>query len=77
MKEKKEALKLIEETLNELESLNGSLLTAIQKLARVALILDNQDIHIWCQIQLGDKVYTNPLTKLIRLHEKYHYFHYQ
>ena len=71
MKEKKEALRLIEETLNELESSKGSVLTAIQKLSRVALILDNQDVYIWCQIQLGDTKYTTSLKEYIQGTLKY------
>jgi len=73
MQEKKEALRLIEETLKELESpQKGSVLTAIQKLSRVALILDNQDIYIWCQIQLGDTQYTQSLKKFISIMEQIH-----
>ncbi len=71
MQEKKEALRLIEETLKELESSKGSVLTAIQKLARVALILDNQDVKIWCEIQLGNPIYTIPLKKYIDALLKY------
>lgn len=71
MKEKKEALRLIEETLKELESSKGSVLTAIQKLSRVALILGNQEVYKWCQIQLGETLYTQELEKIISIFEKY------
>ncbi|CAA6804952.1 MAG: FIG00640624: hypothetical protein [uncultured Sulfurovum sp.] len=65
MQEKKEALRLIEETLKELESLKGSVLISVQKLSRVASILDNQDVYIWCEIQLGNPKYTNTLKQYI------------
>lgn len=65
MKKKKEALRLLEESLNELESQKGSILTAIQKISRSSLLLDNNDIFIWCEIQLGNKVYTVPLEEYV------------
>ncbi|EKJ9420706.1 helix-hairpin-helix domain-containing protein, partial [Salmonella enterica] len=58
MPHKKVALQLIEETLKELESQKGSLLSAIQKLQRAADIINDNDKKIWCAIQLGDEKYT-------------------
>ena len=70
MKKKKEALKLLEESLKELESQKGSILTVIQKISRASLLLDKENIVKWCEIQLGNKVYTAPLEKYINLLEK-------
>lgn len=67
MQHKKIALKIIEETLNELDSPKGSLLSALQKLHRASSIIENQDIEKWCAIQLGDATYTYPLSKLVEL----------
>lgn len=52
MPHKKVALQLIEETLKELESPKGSLLSAIQKLQRTSDIINDDDKKIWCAIQL-------------------------
>lgn len=66
MPHKKVALQLIEETLKELESPKGSLLSAIQKLQRTADIINDEDIKIWCAIQLGDPKYTMPLIEFFK-----------
>ena len=65
MKQKEEALRLIEECLKELESAKGSVLSSVQKLARAAGIMDNSDVAAWCSIQFGDKKYTRDLQNLI------------
>ncbi|HAZ3657396.1 TPA: helix-hairpin-helix domain-containing protein, partial [Escherichia coli] len=65
MPHKKIALQLIEETLKELESPKGSLLSAIQKLQRTADIINDDDKKIWCAIQLGDEKYTRLLTEFL------------
>lgn len=66
MPHKQIALQLIEETLKELESPKGSLLSAIQKLQRTADIINDDDKKIWCAIQLGDSKYINPLIDLLK-----------
>lgn len=66
MPHKKVALQLIEETLKELESPKGSLLSAIQKLQRTSDIINDDDKKIWCAIQLGDPKYTTPLIELLK-----------
>lgn len=66
MPHKKVALQLIEETLKELESPKGSLLSAIQKLQRTADIINDEDTKIWCAIQLGDDKYTTPLKLFLK-----------
>lgn len=65
MPHKKIALQLIEETLKELESPKGSLLSAIQKLQRTADTINDDDKKIWCAIQLGDEKYTRLLTEFL------------
>lgn len=65
MKQNKESLRLLEEALKELESPKGSVLSAVQKVYRVSIILDKSDIHMWCQIQLGEQEYTRALKKFL------------
>jgi hypothetical protein len=65
MKQNKESLRLLEEALKELESPKGSVLSAVQKVSRVSVILDKSDIHMWCQIQLGEQEYTRALKKFL------------
>jgi len=67
MKKKKEALRLLEEALKELESQKGSVLTAIQKISRASSLLENKNIVTWCEIQLGNTTYTRPLKEYIDL----------
>lgn len=65
MKQQKESLRLLEEALIELESPKGSVLSAIQKIARASVIIDSTDTHVWCQIQLGEHKYIRPLKKFL------------
>jgi len=60
-----EALRLLEEALRELESPKGSVLSGVQKLLRASGLLANQDIQLWCSIQLGEQRYTQPLRRLL------------
>ncbi|BDZ71129.1 ComEA family DNA-binding protein [Methanobacterium petrolearium] len=60
-----EAKDILKEALNELESNKGSVLTGIQKLSRASDILNENDIFIWCEIQLGNPKFTEPLKKMI------------
>lgn len=62
---KADAIKLLEESLEQLENPKGSVLTGVQKLSRAAKILGDEDTVIWCEIQLGNKVYTNDLIKAV------------
>jgi len=64
MQEKKVALQVIEESLKELESPKGSILSAIQKLQRSASIAGDEEKRLWCSIQLGDSTYVHPLKDL-------------
>lgn len=65
MNQQKEALRLLEEALKELETHKGSVLSAIQKLSRSCGLIDNEEIKVWCAIQLGDTTYTKPLNDLL------------
>jgi len=60
-----EALKIIEESLLELESAKGSVTSAIHKLSRAAFLIDDQEIYKWCQIQLGYDYYCFHLQNYI------------
>lgn len=60
-----EAITILKESLKELESPKGSVLTGVQKLLRAATILGNDKIVIWCEIQLGHDKYTEILKKYI------------
>lgn len=64
MQEKKVALQVIEESLKELESPKGSILSAVQKLQRSASIAGDEEKRLWCSIQLGDSTYVHPLKDL-------------
>ena len=66
-KKKKEALTLVEQSLNELESSKGTLIAAVQKLQRAASLVDDEEIVIWCKVQQGDPCYTDKLKGLIEL----------
>ena len=69
-----QAATLLESALEELESSKGSVRSGVQKLYRAATLLDDEDIRIWCEIQLGDFRYTQPLkdytAKLLDLLEE-------
>ncbi|WP_306692399.1 ComEA family DNA-binding protein [Bacillus cereus] len=68
---KKGAIKLLEESLGQLENPKGSVLTGVQKLSRAAKILGDEDIVIWCQIQLGNVEYTKDLINYIEIYREY------
>lgn len=58
----RQAEELLKESLKELESSKGSVLTGIQKLNRAAQMLGEEDVSIWCEIQLGNTKYTHTLS---------------
>jgi hypothetical protein len=60
-----EALRLLDDALHNLESPKGSVEGSVQKLLRASTLLGEEDIRIWCQIQLGEPRYTGPLKKLV------------
>jgi hypothetical protein len=65
MTQKIEALRLLEESLKELESPKGSIYSAIQKISRAATLLGNEEIQIWCAIQHGDSRYISDLQEFL------------
>lgn len=62
---KSEILKLLNAALKELDSSKGSVIVAVQKISRVAYLLDDVDLIIWCEIQFGNKKFTIPIKKYI------------
>lgn len=67
MTQKMEALRLLEEALNELESKKGSISIAVQKLFRAAFLVGDEDIKIWCSIQFADSRFIPALEKLLEI----------
>ncbi|WAT88512.1 ComEA family DNA-binding protein [Delftia acidovorans] len=65
MTQKIEALRLLEESLKELESPKGSIYSAVQKISRAATLLGNEEIQIWCAIQHGDSRYISDLQEFL------------
>jgi DNA uptake protein ComE-like DNA-binding protein len=64
-KAKAEALGLLTDVLREAESNKGSVCSVVQKLARAAEIVGDQDSYGWCCVQLGDDEYTSTLKKIV------------
>ena len=62
---KEKWIAVIEEILSDLENPKVSLLNCINKLNRASKLLDEKDILIWTEIQLGNITYTLPLTEWI------------
>jgi DNA uptake protein ComE-like DNA-binding protein len=62
---KEKGIELIEEILSDIENPKVSLLNCINKLNRASILLDERDILIWTEIQLGNTIYTLPLTEWI------------
>ena len=52
----REAVEILREAIRELESPKGSICGAVQKLARAAELVDDQDTCAWSKLQLGDPV---------------------
>jgi hypothetical protein len=54
----KQDIALIEETLKDLESSKVNISSSIKKLRRAAVLLNEEDVIIWCEIQLRNSKYT-------------------
>lgn len=67
MDKKIDALNILEEALCELESKKGNISTAVQKLARASLMLDEDEVYAWTQLQLGNVQYTAILASLFKV----------
>ncbi|MET0461900.1 MAG: helix-hairpin-helix domain-containing protein [Chitinophagaceae bacterium] len=59
----RQAEELLRDSLKELESSKGSVVASVQKLSRAAKMLGDNDVVIWCEIQLGVSKYTQPLGR--------------
>jgi competence ComEA-like helix-hairpin-helix protein len=67
---KQEAITVLNEALNELESSKGSVTSGVQKLLRAALILDEEKIAAWCDFHLGKSDYINPVKNYVEVLKK-------
>jgi hypothetical protein len=67
MTQKAEALNLLEQALKDLDSPKSSVLSSVQKLSRAAVLVDNLDIQIWCQIQFGDQKFVGEIQNLLAI----------
>lgn len=67
---KSEILKLLNEALKELDSSKGSVIVAVQKISRVAYLLDDIDLIIWCEIQFGNTKFTIPIKNYIEAYSE-------
>lgn len=65
-----EAIGILKECIEELQSGKGTILAGVQKLGHAASILGEQDIAIWCEIQFGNSKYTFPLSKFLSVIEE-------
>lgn len=63
-----QGLSLIDETLKELESPKGSIASSIKKLKRAAILLNEKDAVVWCDIQLGKTEYTSAIEHFINIY---------
>lgn len=63
---KEKGIELLDEVLQNFENPKITLLSIIQKLNRIAKLLDETDLLIWTEIQLGNTSYTLALTKWIQ-----------
>ncbi|MEG0181768.1 MAG: helix-hairpin-helix domain-containing protein [Peptostreptococcaceae bacterium] len=63
----KEALEILKDCMKELQSEKGSVLAGVQKLAQASSLLDENDIEIWCEIQLGNSEITQDLKEYVNI----------
>jgi DNA uptake protein ComE-like DNA-binding protein len=64
-----DAAGLLRETVEMLESPKGSVAAAVRMLRRAAMLLREDEIRRWCEIQLGNAIYTAPLLNLLNKFE--------
>jgi DNA uptake protein ComE-like DNA-binding protein len=60
-----EAVNLLGDVLSELEKPKGSVAAAVRMLRRASSIVAENDVLIWCDVQMGEAKYTTPLRKLV------------
>jgi len=61
-----EAQLLLKDALKELEAPKGSVQAGVQKLLRAARMLGDEDVAIWCEIQLGNAKYVATLASAVK-----------
>ncbi|BAZ28235.1 hypothetical protein NIES4074_06660 [Cylindrospermum sp. NIES-4074] len=64
---KQEAIAILKGALNELESQNGSVASGVQKLLRASHMLEEKDIVVWCDIQLGKQDYIDLILYYVKV----------
>lgn len=64
---KQEAIILLKDALKELESPKGSVSSGVQKLLRIARILNEEAIAVWCELHLGKEDYIESLKNHIEV----------
>jgi DNA uptake protein ComE-like DNA-binding protein len=62
---KEKAIELLDEVLQSFDNSKVTLLSIIQKLNRISKLLDENDLLLWTEVQLGNSIYTLPLQKFI------------
>lgn len=62
-----EALKILNDSIKELQSEKGSILSGVENLLHAANLLGEDDISMWCEIQLGNKDITYELKEYINI----------
>lgn len=60
-----EAIEILKDCICELQSEKGSVLSGVQKLEHAATILSEEDIIIWCEIQLENNKYIKELNNYL------------
>lgn len=60
-----DAADLLRDAVEALESPKGSVAAGVRMLRRAAMLLNEREIRVWCEIQLGNAQYTTPLEDLI------------
>lgn len=67
MSDKKiEAIKLLNESIKELETTKGSVAIGVRKLSRATRLLDKKSINAWCESYLGSVEYKVALERLCK-----------
>jgi DNA uptake protein ComE-like DNA-binding protein len=60
-----DATELLQHAVETLESPKGSVAAGVRMLRRAAMLLSEREIRTWCEIQLGNAMYTRPLQTLM------------
>ena len=69
-----EAQQVLKEALRELESPKGRVQAGVQKLIRAARMLGEDDVAVWCEIQLGNAKYVGHLRSAVNSDAFEYYF---